>query len=94
MDQVSDSTEFELPLELQFSMAKAEIQAKELTWDQLYFALMNLYHRRLMENHALQTLLAEEHIKVEFDVPTELELVQLGVFNFDDLDDDEYEGAA
>ena len=45
-----------------------------------------------MENHALQTLLAEEHIEVEFDVPTELELVQLGVFNFDDLDDDEYEG--
>ena len=36
MDQVSDSTEFELPLELQFSMAKAEVQAKDLTWDQLY----------------------------------------------------------
>ena len=90
-----DSTEYELPLELQFSMAKAEVQAKELTWDQLYYAVMNLYHRRLMENHALQTLLAEEHIAIDFDVPTELELVQLGVF-FDDVDDEDdlYEGAA
>ena len=60
----------------------------------MYVALMNLYHRRLMENHAIQTLLAEENIQVNFDVPTDLELVQLGVFNFDDLDDDDYEGAA
>ena len=63
MDPLVEAQEYELPLELQFSMAKAEVQAKELTWDQMYVALMNLYHRRLMENHAIQTLLAEENIQ-------------------------------
>ena len=92
MDPLVEAQEYELPLELQFSMAKAEVQAKDLTWDQMYVALMNLYHRRLMENHAIQTLLAEENIQLNFDVPTDIELAQLGFYDFDD--DDHYEGAA
>ena len=45
-----------------------------------------------MENHAIQTLLAEENIQLNFDVPTDIELAQLGFYDFDD--DDHYEGAA
>ena len=41
MDPLVEAHEYELPLELQFSMAKAEVQAKELTWDQMYVAFMN-----------------------------------------------------
>ena len=87
MDPTSEiNTEYELPLEMQFSMAKAEMQAKELTWDQLYIALMNLFHRRMMEQHAIKSLLAEENIDIDFDVPTELELMQLGLM-FDEDED-------
>jgi hypothetical protein len=84
-----DSQEFELPLELQFSMRKAEVQAMELTWEQLFAALMNLYHQRLMENHAIRSLLADEQVFIDFDIPTELEMVELAAQGFFDDDDDE-----
>ncbi len=53
---------------------------------------MNPYRRRLMVNHAIQTWLAEENIQLNFDVPTDIELAQLGFYDFED--DDHYEGAA
>lgn len=83
---------FELPLELQFSMRKAELQAQEMTWDQLYAALLNLYHQRLMEWYAVKSLMADEHIEIEFDLPTDLELAELAaacIFSDDEDDDDD-----
>jgi hypothetical protein len=52
MERSVEPREFELPLELQFSMRKAELAAQEMTWDDLYAALLNLYHQRLMEWYA------------------------------------------
>ena len=81
-DQMSDPAkqgEFVLPLELQFSMRKAEIGAKEMTWEQLYAALLNLYYQRLMEWHAVKSLIAQENIDIDFDIPTDLELQHLAM---------------
>jgi len=91
MDRSVEPREFELPLELQFSMKKAEIHAKDLTWDELYCALLNLYHQRLMEWSAIKTLLADEEVQLDFDVPTDLELVELatGFSMIDDEEDDD-----
>ena len=88
--------EFELPLELQFSMRKAELTAQEMTWEQLYSALLNLYHQRLMEWHAVKSLMSDENIEIDFDAPTEIELMELAS-NFDfeddeDEDDDDEDG--
>ena len=60
MEEAAESTSFELPLELQFAMRKAEMQATEMTWDQLHVALLNLYHQRLMEWHAVRAIMADE----------------------------------
>ena len=82
---------FELPLELQFSMRKAELQAQEMTWEQLYAALLNLYHQRLMEWYAVKSLMADENIDIEFDLPTDVELAELAaacIFSDDEDDDD------
>jgi hypothetical protein len=91
MDRSVEPREFELPLELQFSMRKAELHAKELTWEELYCALLNLYHQRLMEWSAVKTLLADEEVHLDFDIPTDLELVELATSGFIDscLDDDD-----
>ena len=93
MEHSVEPREFELPLELQFSMRKAELQAQELTWEELYAALLNLYHQRLMEWHAVKALLADEEIELDFDIPTELELLELATvcMSDDDEDDDEDE---
>jgi hypothetical protein len=77
MTKAAKQGEFILPLELQFSMRKAELNAQEMTWDQLYAALLNLYYQRLMEWHAVKTLMAEENIEIDFDIPTNLELQKL-----------------
>ena len=77
MSNPAKQGEFVLPLELQFSMRKAEIGAQEMTWDQLYAALMNLYYQRLMEWHAVKNLIAEENIQIDFDIPTDIELRKL-----------------
>jgi hypothetical protein len=73
MEKSVEPRQFELPLELQFSMKKAEIAAKDMTWEELYWALLNLYHQRLMEWQAVKEILAGENIELNFDVPTELE---------------------
>jgi len=91
MERSVEPREFELPLELQFSMRRAELQAQEMTWEQLYAALLNLYHQRLMEWFAIKDILASENIDISFDVPTDLELVELAAACIidDDEDDDD-----
>jgi hypothetical protein len=90
MEHSAEPREFELPLELQFSMRKAELQAQEMTWEQLHSSLLNLYYQRLMEWHAVKTLLADENIEIEIDLPTELELIEFAATCIsDDEDDDE-----
>ena len=84
--------ELELPLQLQFAMRKAELEAQEMTWDQLYAALLNLYQRRLIEWAAVKDILQGENIELEFDCPTQLELVELAMMcegNDDDDDEDD-----
>jgi len=83
--------EFELPLELQFSMRKAEVVAQEMTWDQLYTTLLNLYRQRLMEWQAVKEILADENIQLDFDIPTDLELEELAAACafYEDSDDEE-----
>ena len=77
MENSVEPKAFQLPLELQFSMRKAEMRATEMTWNQLYFALLSLYHQRLMEWYALKSLMAEENVDIDFDVPTDIELLDL-----------------
>lgn len=90
MERSVEPREFELPLELQFSMRKVELAAKELTWEELYAALLNLYHQRLMEWYAVKALMEEENISLDFDIPTDLELAELAAAcAYDDEDDDE-----
>lgn len=90
MENSVEPRQFQLPLELQFSMRKAEIQAQEMTWEQLYAALLNLYHQRLMEWYAIKDLMAGENIDLDFDIPTDLELAELAAnFVLVDEDDDE-----
>jgi len=89
MEEAAESTSFELPLELQFAMRKAEMQATEMTWDQLHVALLNLYHQRLMEWHAVRAIMADENIDIDFDLPTEVELMELAMNTLVDDDEDE-----
>ncbi len=93
MERSVEPREFELPLELQFSMRKAEMVAKEMTWDELYVTLLNLYHQRLMEWQAVKEILSDENIQLDFDVPTDIELEELAAAcsYFDDGDEDEDE---
>jgi hypothetical protein len=91
MERSVEPREFELPLELQFSMRKAEIASEEMTWDQLQAALLNLYHQRLMEWQAVKEILAGENIELSFDIPTDLELQELAAACVYDKDDDEEE---
>jgi hypothetical protein len=77
MEKSVEPREFELPLELQFSMRKAEVAAQEMTWEELYYTLLNLYHQRLMEWQAVKEIMANEDIELNFDIPTDLELAEL-----------------
>lgn len=90
MENTGHPRELELPLELQFAMRKAELEAQEMTWDQLYAALLNLYQRRLIEWAAIKDILQDENIELEFDNPSQLELVELAMMcQYDDDDDEE-----
>jgi hypothetical protein len=91
MERSVEPRQFELPLELQFSMRKAEIAAQEMTWDELQAALLNLYHQRLMEWQAVKEILAGENIELSFDIPTDLELEELAAACVYDEDDGEDE---
>ncbi len=72
-------------------MRKAELQAQEMTWEELHAALLNLYYQRMMEWQAVKEILADENIQLDFDVPTDLELAELAAACMadDDEDDDE-----
>lgn len=73
-------------------MRKAELAAQEMTWDDLYAALLNLYHQRLMEWYAVKEIMAAENIDIDFDIPTDLELAELAAACiYDDEDEDEDE---
>jgi hypothetical protein len=90
MERSVEPRDFELPLEMQFAMRKAELQAQEMTWEQLYSALLNLYHQRLMEWYAIKDIMAGENIEIDWDFPTDLELAELAAACvYDDEDDDE-----
>jgi hypothetical protein len=87
MERSAEARGFELPLELQFAMRKAEIQSEEMTWDELRIALLNLYHQRLLEWQAVKEILADE-----------LELAELAAACFaadydEDEDDDPFQVA-
>jgi hypothetical protein len=89
MEDTVQPRELELPLQLQFAMRKAELEAQEMTWDDLYAALLNLYQRRLIEWAAIKDILADENIELEFDIPTQLELVELALMCESSQDEDE-----
>jgi hypothetical protein len=90
MERSVEPRDFELPLELQFSMRKIELQAQELCWDELYAAFLNLYYRRMMEWSAVKDIMAAENIEIDWDVPTELELEELAAaYTYDDEDEDD-----
>jgi hypothetical protein len=91
MEHSIEPKDFELPLEFQFAMRKAELQAQEMTWDELYCALLNLYQQRLMEWQAVKSILSDEHIELDFGIPSELELAHLAAACAIDDDDDEDE---
>jgi hypothetical protein len=94
MENSSEPREFQLPLEFQFAMRKAELQADEMCWEQLHAALLNLYHQRLMEWQAVREILAGENIELTFEVPTNLELAELAaacMFASDDEDEEDDE---
>ena len=91
MENSVEPKAFQLPLELQFSMRKAEMRATEMTWDQLYLALLSLYHQRLMEWHALKALMADENVDIDFDVPTDIELMDLIARNEQIIDEEDDE---
>jgi hypothetical protein len=91
MERSVEPREYELPLELQFSMRRAELQAQEMTWEELHAALLNLFHQRLMEWQAVKQILESENIKIEFDTPTDIELAELAAAFFIEEDDDSEE---
>jgi len=92
MERSVKPREYELPLELQFAMRKAELQSEEMTWEELRFALLNLYHQRMMEWYAIKDIMASENIEIDWDHPTDLELAELAaacVYEEDDEDEDD-----
>ena len=89
MGESTSTTDFELPLHLQLALRKAELEAKELTWDQMYVALLNLYHQRLLEIQAVKDLMQAENIQLEFDIPSDIELAQLAMTLMSGQDDDD-----
>lgn len=91
MGESTSTTDFELPLHLQLALRKAELEAKELTWDQMYIALLNLYHQRLLEIQAVKDLMQAENIQLEFDIPSDIELAQLALTMMSDQEDDDDE---
>lgn len=89
MERSVEPREFELPLELQFAMRKAELQSQEMTWEELRYALLSLYHQRMMEWHAIKDIMASENIDIDLDHPTELELAELAAACMEHGDDED-----
>ena len=91
MGDPTETKEFEMPLHMQLALRKAEIQAKGMTWDQLIVALLELYRQRLMEIQTIKDMLQEEAIELEFDIPSDVELVQLAMTSMLEEEDEEGE---
>jgi hypothetical protein len=89
MEHSVEPREFALPLELQFAMRKAEVESQEMTWEELRCALLNLYHQRMMEWHAIKNIMAEEEIEIDWDHPTDIELAELAAACLQDDDEDD-----
>jgi hypothetical protein len=89
MERSVEPRDFELSLELQFSLRRAELEAQELTWEELYCALLTLYRQRLMEWQAVKEILEGENIQIDFDIPTDIELMELAACMADDEDDED-----
>ena len=90
MEPSAEPQELDLPLEFKFAMRKAELQAAEMTWDQLYRSLLNLYNQRLIEITAIKDILVEEGVNIEFDLSSELELKELAqMYGYDEDEDNE-----
>lgn len=89
MEDTVRPRQLEVPLQLEFAMRKAELEAREMTWDQLYASLLNLYKKRLLEWAAVKDILQDENIELEFNCPTQLELMELAVMFEDDEDDED-----
>ena len=92
MEDFASIKEIDMPLHLQLSMRKAELAAQDMTWDQLQVALLNLYHRRMLELQAVKDMLQAEDIELEFDIPTDLELTQLAISMMSQEIDEDEEG--
>lgn len=92
MERSVEPREFELPLELQFAMRKAELQSEEMTWEELRFALLNLYHQRMMEWYAIKDIMASENIEIDWDHPTDLELAELAAACAHEEDEEDEDG--
>jgi len=80
--------EYIVPLELQFSLRRAEITAQGMTKKQLYSALMKLYSQRLMEWRAFKDLIRESK-DLEYSIPTDLDLKKLADECSQEEDDEE-----
>lgn len=89
MERSVEPRELELPLELQFAMRKAELQSEEMTWEELRYALLNLYFQRMMEWYAIKDIMAAENIDIDWDHPTDIELAELAATWIADGDDDD-----
>jgi hypothetical protein len=89
MNHSCEPKELELPLEFKFAMRKVEVRTAEMTWEQLHQTLLHLYKQRLIEITAIKDIMEEEGVNIEFDIPTELELAELGFMCSDDDEDDE-----
>ncbi len=75
-DYGNEKPEYIVPLEIQFSLRRAEITAQSMTKKQLYSALMKLYYQRLMEWRAVKDLIGESK-DLEYSIPTDLDLRKL-----------------
>jgi len=93
--ELPTTKEFEMPLHLQLALRKAELEAQEMTWEELHYSLLTLYRQRLLEIQAIKDMLQDENIELEFDIPTNLELAHLAAMcqdeDYDDDDDDDEE---
>jgi len=88
----STTKEFDMPLHLQLAMRKAEIAVKEMTWDELQVAILNLYHQHLLQIQAVKDMLQAEDIELEFDLPSDIELAQLALSMMSEEDYEDEEG--
>ena len=79
--------ECSIPLELQFSLRRAEIIAQGMSKKQLYSALMKLYYQRLVEWQAFKDLMGESK-GLGHSIPTSVDLQKLAEEHSQDENDE------